>query len=99
MTSEKLVYVANQVLRVFLLAGTAIAGSVSAQSYPSKPIRIVVPYPPGGGTDVIARTLAQKMTEVMGQQVLVDNRPGANSIIGSDVVAKAAADEIGRAHV
>lgn len=92
MTSEKLVYVANHALRVFLLAGTAVAGGVSAQSYPTKPIRIVVPYPPGGGTDVIARTLAQKMTEVMGQQVLVDNRPGANGIIGSDAVATAPAD-------
>ncbi len=63
-----------------------------AQNYPAKPIRIVVPYPPGGGTDVVARTLAQKMTEVMGQQVLVDNRAGANGIIGSDAVAKAAPD-------
>lgn len=68
------------------------AASSGAQNYPVKPIRIIVPYPPGGGTDVVARTLAQKMTEVMGQQVIVDNRPGANSIIGSDLVAKAAPD-------
>ncbi len=66
--------------------------AAQAQGYPNKPIRIIVPYPPGGGTDVITRTLAQKMTELMGQPVLVDNRPGANSIIGSDAVAKAAPD-------
>lgn len=70
----------------------ATAAVAHAQNYPNRPVRLVVPYPPGGGTDVIARTLAQKMTEVMGQQVLVDNRPGANGIIGSDVVAKAAPD-------
>ena len=60
----------------------AAATNTLAQSYPAKPIRIVVPYPPGGGTDVIARTLAVKMTEVMGQPVIVDNRAGANGIIG-----------------
>ncbi len=76
---------------VALLSGMFV-GVASAQTYPAKPIRIIVPYPPGGGTDVIARTLAQKMTEVMGQPVLVDNRPGANGIIGSDAVAKAAPD-------
>lgn len=74
------------------LAGAQTSSTGSAAVYPAKPIRMVVPYPPGGGTDVIARTLAQKMTEVLGQQVLVDNRPGANGIIGSDVVAKAAPD-------
>ena len=65
---------------------------VHAQSYPNRPLRIVVPYPPGGGTDVVARTLAQKMNEMMGQPVIVDNRAGANGIIGSDVVTKAAPD-------
>ena len=71
---------------------TAAVSTVHAQNYPNRPIRIVVPYPPGGGTDVVARTLAQKMNEVMGQPVIVDNRPGANGIIGSDAVAKAAPD-------
>lgn len=75
-----------------LLLALFCAAMASAQNYPNRPIRIVVPYPPGGGTDVVARTLAQKMTEVMGQQVLVDNRPGANGIIGSDAVAKAVPD-------
>ncbi|MEQ1776071.1 MAG: tripartite tricarboxylate transporter substrate binding protein [Burkholderiales bacterium] len=77
---------------VTLLATLLCADIAIAQSYPNRPIRIVVPYPPGGGTDVVARTLAQKMTEVMGQQVIVDNRAGANGIIGSDAVAKAAPD-------
>ena len=71
-------------------AQTTLTGS--GQAYPNRPIRIVVPYPPGGGTDVVARTLAQKMNEVMGQPVIVDNRAGANGIIGSDAVAKAAPD-------
>jgi len=70
----------------------AAPGTANAQHYPSRSIRIVVPYPPGGGIDVVARTLAQKMNEVMGQPVMVDNRAGANGIIGSDAVAKAAPD-------
>ena len=84
----------NKYLYLFfgVCVSVAAMAGVRAQGYPAKPIRIVVPYPPGGGTDVITRTLAQKMTEVMGQPVLVDNRPGANSIIGSDAVAKAAPD-------
>ena len=79
-------------VRMILCALLLFSASSGAQPYPAKLIRIIVPYPPGGGTDVVARTLAQKMTEVMGQQVIVDNRPGANGIIGSDVVAKAAPD-------
>jgi tripartite-type tricarboxylate transporter receptor subunit TctC len=84
----------NKYLCLFCVAGIAAAAlnAAHAQTYPAKPIRIIVPYPPGGGTDVVARTLAQRMTEVIGQPVLVDNRPGANSIIGSDAVAKAAPD-------
>ena len=63
-----------------------------AQSYPAKPVRVVVPWPPGGGTDVVARTVAQKMTETLGQTMIVDNRAGATGIIGADLVAKAPAD-------
>jgi tripartite-type tricarboxylate transporter receptor subunit TctC len=77
---------------ILIVAALASACTAAAQTYPVKPLRLVVPYPPAGGTDVLARTLAQKMTEVMGQQVLVDNRPGANAIIGTEVVAKAAPD-------
>ena len=82
----------NKYLHLLLLAYVTVLGSVHAQNYPNRPLRIVVPYPPGGGTDVVARTLAQKMNELMGQPVIVDNRAGANGIIGSDVVAKAAPD-------
>ena len=62
------------------------------QPYPSKPIRIVVPYPPGGFNDTLGRTLAEKFQKAWGQTVLVDNKPGANTVIGTDAVAKAAPD-------
>jgi tripartite-type tricarboxylate transporter receptor subunit TctC len=70
----------------------ASAGAWAQQSYPAKPIRIVVPYAAAGGTDTVTRLLAQKMTDSMGQQIVVENRPGANGIIGSDLVAKSAPD-------
>jgi tripartite-type tricarboxylate transporter receptor subunit TctC len=63
-----------------------------AQGYPSRPVRIIVPFPPGGATDVMARVIAQKLSESWGQQAVVDNKPGASGTIGSDLVAKAAAD-------
>ena len=64
----------------------------AAQAWPDKPVRIVVAYPPGGGIDVMARQIAEKLTSRWGQAVLVENRPGANTIIAADAVAKAAAD-------
>ncbi len=64
----------------------------SGQGYPNKPIRLIVPFPAGGQTDVVARTVAQKMTESLGQQVVVDNRPGAAGSIGVDIALKAPAD-------
>ncbi|MCE9639288.1 MAG: tripartite tricarboxylate transporter substrate binding protein [Betaproteobacteria bacterium] len=68
------------------------AGPVSAQNYPVKPIRIIVPYSPGGSTDVVMRILAPRMMENLGQQVVVENRPGGSSTIGLDVAAKSAPD-------
>jgi tripartite-type tricarboxylate transporter receptor subunit TctC len=69
-----------------------VAGTACAQNYPNKPIRIVVPTAPSGGTDLVARMVAQKFNEILGQPGVVDNRGGANGIIGTDVVAKAAPD-------
>jgi tripartite-type tricarboxylate transporter receptor subunit TctC len=73
------------------LAALALAGAAHAQ-YPAKPVRIVVPYPPGGTVDVVARNLAQQLATQTGQQFIVDNRAGANGTIGSDFVSKAAPD-------
>ena len=63
-----------------------------AQSFPAKPIRLVVPYPAGGATDMMARLVAQKLTDSLKQQVVVDNKPGAGGNIGVEMVAKAPAD-------
>jgi tripartite-type tricarboxylate transporter receptor subunit TctC len=68
------------------------AGGSAAQSYPVKPVRLVIPYPPGGGSDTIGRPLAQKMSEGLGQQVVVENRGGANGNIGMEAVARSAPD-------
>ena len=67
-------------------------GTVAAQAYPSKPIRWVVPFPTSGATDILTRTIAQKLSEVLGQAVIIDNKPGAGGALGSDLVAKAAPD-------
>jgi tripartite-type tricarboxylate transporter receptor subunit TctC len=77
---------------VLIVCGmTGLAGTVAAQ-YPTKPIRLIVPYPPGGGNDAIARMLAQKFPELLGQQLIVDNRPGAGTTIGTALAARATAD-------
>lgn len=80
--------------KIFLFASAwaNAAGVALAQEYPSRPIRMVVSFPPGGGTDVMARLVTPKMTEAWGQQVVIDNRAGATGIIGTDLVAKAAPD-------
>lgn len=68
------------------------AQSAWSQGYPARPIRLVVPYPPGGPTDFVARTVGQKLSQLIGQQVVVDNRPGAGTIIASELVVHAAPD-------
>jgi len=77
---------------LLVLCAAAAAGPGFAQVYPAKPIRWIVPFQPGGATDVIARLVGQKLTEAWGQPVLIDNRPGANAIIGTELGAKAAPD-------
>ena len=76
-----------------LLAALVFAGAAAAQqAYPTRPLRIVIPWPPGQATDLMARIIAQKMSEQLGQQVIADNRPGAGGMIGTDIAAKATPD-------
>ncbi|MBI2292279.1 MAG: tripartite tricarboxylate transporter substrate binding protein, partial [Betaproteobacteria bacterium] len=75
----------------FAAAALASTGA-PAQSYPQKTVRVVVPYAPGGNTDFTARVIAAKLTDVFGQQIVVENRPGGGTNIGSELVAKAPAD-------
>ncbi len=80
----------QQVRLALVLLGalaTVAAAPADAQQYPSRPVRLVVPYPPGGANDAIARLLAPKMGEQLGQNLVVDNRGGGNTIIGSELVA------------
>jgi len=69
-----------------------VCGGATAQQYPSRPVRVVVPFAPGGAVDLVARTIAPRLTDAFGQTVVVDNRSGAGGTIGTDIVAKARAD-------
>ena len=83
----------NCVLALVLCAGALFGvASAGAASYPDRPIRLVVPFPPGGGSDITARTIAQKLGESLGQTIIADNRGGAGGNIGTDIVAKSVPD-------
>src|SRR5438105_13355602 len=75
-----------------MLVLAAVAGPAASQPYPSRAIRIVVPYPPGGTSDILARALGERLTASWGQPVVVENKPGANGNVGADLVAKSPAD-------
>ncbi|MDB5809960.1 MAG: Tricarboxylate transport protein TctC [Betaproteobacteria bacterium] len=79
-------------LSLLLACGAMATAAIGAETYPSKPIRMVVPFPPGAASDFLARTLGQKLNELYNQQVVIDNRPGAGGIVGSTLVAKSAPD-------
>src|SRR5262245_2953272 len=78
------------ILLVALLAAWVLPAA--ADDYPSRPITLIVPYPPGGGVDTIARVMSAKLTVALGQQIVIENRPGAGAVIGTRAAAKAPAD-------
>ncbi len=84
--------IAATLAAVFLTLAHSVAAAEGAQAYPSRSVRIVVPFPPGGATDLMTRNMAQKLSEAWKQPVVVENRPGANGMIGADVVAKSTPD-------
>jgi len=77
---------------LFAIAGALLGGAACAEDYPTHPIRLILGFAPGGSTDLVARVVGQKLSEAWSQQVVVDNRPGANGMIGADLVAKANPD-------
>src|SRR5258705_352275 len=96
--SQALVYRREQNMKhplarsAIALLAWALCADAAGQAYPAKAIRWVVPYPPGGSTDTIVRTVGQKLGEAWSVQVVIDNRPGASGMIGTDTVAKSAPD-------
>ena len=87
-----IMYAVNRALVFFVLAGVVGMSVAHAQSYPTKPIRLVVSFPPGGVADIIARLLAQPLGSALGQSVIVENRPGGGTVIATELVARAPAD-------
>src|SRR6185503_10355189 len=92
---------AQRVLFVVLASFTIAMQSAAASrdAWPTRPVRLVVPFPPGGATDINARVIAREVENVLGQPLVIDNRGGANAIIGSDIVAKAVPDGYTLMHI
>src|SRR5438477_1244385 len=82
----------NAVYRSGLVLAALTASAIAHAQYPTKPLRWIIPFPPGGGSDALARILSPKLSEVLGQQIVIDNRPGAGANIGAEVAAKSPAD-------
>jgi len=82
----------TRMLGAVVIAGGFLSAPLHAQDYPSRPVRVVVPYPPGGATDVTARVVSEKATSPLGQPIIVENRPGAGSQLGTELAARAAPD-------
>jgi tripartite-type tricarboxylate transporter receptor subunit TctC len=80
------------ILMLIAVIGLAVPVAAGAEDFPSRPIKLIVPFPPGGPNDIIARVVAQKMSDLLGQTVVIDNRGGAGGVVGTDAVAKAAPD-------
>jgi tripartite-type tricarboxylate transporter receptor subunit TctC len=85
-------YARSLIAALFASSTLTLAFTAAAQTYPAKPIRLVVPFAPGGPVDTLARAMSPRLSEALGQQIIIDNRPGAGSIIGTDVVVKAPPD-------
>ena len=90
--AERFPFTRRTALQLAALALASVAGAVHGQAWPSKPVSLVVPFPAGGTTDVLARALAERLSPAIGQPVIVENKPGAGATIGADYVAKAKAD-------
>ena len=75
-----------------VMTSVIAGGSATAQSYPSKPVRLLIPFPPGGGTDILARMVAQRLSDALGQPVVADNRPAVDGVVASETLARAAPD-------
>ena len=77
---------------LFAVALVIASAAFAQKDYPNRPLRMIVPWPPGQATDLVGRVMAQKMSEILGQQIVIDNRAGAGGMIGTDVAAKATPD-------
>jgi tripartite-type tricarboxylate transporter receptor subunit TctC len=92
MREERMTHLARFIVALAVLVGAGLPHGAFADDYPSRPITLIVPYPPGGGVDTIARVMAQKLGPALGQQIIIENRPGAGAVIGTRAAAKAAPD-------